>query len=221
MVDFNIEQLYIQRSPLPSDQRKCAPNYANLFMAHFEEIFIYPRINGKSLLYLRYIDDIFLIWKGSKQELESFIAEINSVHKSIKFDVNFSKTTVNFLDTTVTINPNHSIKTSLYQKPTDRHNFLHHKSYHPSSTKKSLPYSQALRIRRICSSIEEEKAALNKLKDQFKARGYKESLVQEAIQRAETRNRDELLQSRPKKEKIAPLTLVTTFNKTQLNLKNI
>ena len=196
---------------------KCAPNYVNLFMAYF----IYPRIKGKSLLYLRYIDDIFLIWKGSKEELEAFIAEINSVHSSIKFDFNFSKTSVNFLDTTVTLNPDHSIKSSLYQKPTDRHNFLHHKSYHPSSTKKSLPYSQALRIRRICSSIKDEKSALEKLKEQFKARGYNEHSIQEAIQRAETPNRQELLLPRPREKKNAPLTLVTTFNKRLPNLKNI
>ena len=172
---------------------KCAPNYANLFMAHFEEIFIYPRLRGKALLYLRYIDDIFLIWKGSKQELEEFIAEINSVHGTIKFDVNYSSSSVNFLDTKVTINPDHSIKTSLYQKPTDRHNFLHQKSYHPSSTKKSLPYSQALRIRRICSSPDDESAALGKLKEQFVTCGYKETVVQEAIEWAKTKNREELL----------------------------
>ena len=200
---------------------KCAPNYANLFMAHFEETHIYPRIKGKALLYLRYIDDIFLIWKGSKQELENFIAEINAIHKTIKFDVNISKKSVNFLDTTVTITPEYSIKTSLYQKPTDRHNFLHQKSYHPFSTKKSLPYSQALRIRKICSSSEDEKAAMMSLKDQFKARGYSPSLVQEAIDRAGTKDRKELLQPRLKSNSVAPLTMVTTFNNTLPNLKNI
>ena len=199
---------------------KCAPNYANLFMAHFEEIFIYPRIRGKTLLYLRYIDDIFLIWKGTKQELEEFIMEINSVHDTVKFDVNFSSSSVNVLDTTVTITPDHSIKTSLYQKPTDRHNFLHQKSYHPSSTKKSLPYSQALRIRRICSSPNDESAALVKLKEQFTARGYKETEVQEAIERAMTKNREELLQPTTKSD-VIPLTLVTTYNKTLPNLRNI
>lgn len=199
---------------------KCAPNYANLFMAHFEEMFIYPRVRGKALLYLRYIDDIFLIWKGTKQELDQFIAEINTVHNTIKFDVNYSSSSVNFLDTTVTINPDYSIKTSLYQKPTDRHNFLHQKSYHPSSTKKSLPYSQALRIRRICSSPDDEYAALERLKDQFTARGYKETDVQEAVERAKSKSRAELLQPSTKSDEI-PLTLVTTYNKTLPNLKNI
>ena len=200
---------------------KCAPNYANLFMAYFEETFIYPRIIGNSTLYLRYIDDIFLIWKGTRQDLEAFIEEINSVHNTIKFDVNFSKTCVNFLDTTVAITTNHTIKTTLYQKPTDRHNFLHHKSYHPSSTKKALPYSQSLRIKRICSSVDDFALSIAKLKDQFKARGYNAELVSEAIQRAATKDRREILQPKPKEDKKAPLTLVTTFNKSLPNLKNI
>ena len=83
----------------------------NNFIFNFEENFIYPRIVGKACLYLRYIDDIFLIWKGTQAELESFIKE---VHGTIKFDIKFSKTSVQFLDTTATITPNCSIQTSLY-----------------------------------------------------------------------------------------------------------
>ena len=37
----------------------CAPVYANIFMAQFEKQYIYPYIKNKSILYLRYIDDIF------------------------------------------------------------------------------------------------------------------------------------------------------------------
>ena len=40
----------------------CAPAYANIFMAQFEAKHIYPYIHGKSLLFVRYIDDIFMIW---------------------------------------------------------------------------------------------------------------------------------------------------------------
>ena len=40
---------------------KCAPSYANLFMGKFEELYIYLRLLYKSLIYLRYIDDLFFI----------------------------------------------------------------------------------------------------------------------------------------------------------------
>ena len=46
-------------------------------MANFEAKHIYPYIKEKSLLYLRYIDDIFMIWKGTKVELITFIKELN------------------------------------------------------------------------------------------------------------------------------------------------
>ena len=200
---------------------KCAPNYANLFMAHFEETYIYPRIQGKSLLYLRYIDDVLVIWKATRQELDDFIEEINSVHNTIKFDVSYSKSHVNFLDTTITISRDHTIKTSLYQKPTDRHNFLHHKSYHPSSTKKSLPYSQSLRIKRICTSEEDYRSATKALKEQFMARRYNDTLITEAIQRASEMDRKDLLQPKIKVNNKIPLTLVTTYNKSLPNLKKI
>ena len=64
----------------------CASSNANIFMANFEAEHIYPYIKEKSLLYLRYIDDIFMIWKGTKVELITFIKELNDKHKTIKFD---------------------------------------------------------------------------------------------------------------------------------------
>ena len=48
---------------------KCAPSYANIFMGWFEEKFIFPNL---SHFYLRFIDDIFLIWNGTKTEFDNF-----------------------------------------------------------------------------------------------------------------------------------------------------
>ena len=70
---------------------KCAPSYANLFMGKFEKKYIYNRIKNKSKLYLRFIDDIFMIWTPSKEDLLNFIQEINQVHQSIKFIVEYSE----------------------------------------------------------------------------------------------------------------------------------
>ena len=55
----------------------CAPSYTNIFMSKFEEKHIYPLIKNKSVIYLRYIEDIFMVWIKSESELRHFMNEIN------------------------------------------------------------------------------------------------------------------------------------------------
>ena len=64
---------------------KCAPTYANTFMGWFEETFIFPLLTNISNFYLRFIDDVFLIWNGIKTEFDSFLKKVNECHPSIKF----------------------------------------------------------------------------------------------------------------------------------------
>ena len=52
-------------------------------MAQFKEK---HNIKYMSLLYLRYIVDIFIIWKGTKEQLITFINELNNKNKTIKFE---------------------------------------------------------------------------------------------------------------------------------------
>ena len=46
----------------------CAPSYTNIFMEHFEKKFRYTFFKTFSLIYLIFIEDIFLIWTGSKTD---------------------------------------------------------------------------------------------------------------------------------------------------------
>ena len=58
----------------------CIPSYANIFMARFEEKHIYPFIKDKVELheiYLRYIYNMFFIWKGSLKALKISSMKIN------------------------------------------------------------------------------------------------------------------------------------------------
>ena len=71
---------------------KCAPTYANIFMGKFEETHIYPKIQDKTRIFLRYIDDLFFVWKGTEQELKQFFEDINKIHPTIKFDFNYYNT---------------------------------------------------------------------------------------------------------------------------------
>ena len=79
----------------------CALSYANLFMTQFEEKHIYLHFNDTPVLYLRCIDDIFIIWKGTKEQLITFINELNKKHKAIKFEYEISSQKIKFLDTMV------------------------------------------------------------------------------------------------------------------------
>ena len=52
-------------------------------MGWFEEKFILPLLTNVSDFYLRFIDDIFLIWNGTKTEFEKFLKKINSLDTTV------------------------------------------------------------------------------------------------------------------------------------------
>uniref|UniRef100_K7EXL6 Reverse transcriptase domain-containing protein n=1 Tax=Pelodiscus sinensis TaxID=13735 RepID=K7EXL6_PELSI len=109
-----------------------APQYANVFMADLEQHFLssHPLL---SLLYLRYIDDIFMIWTHGQETLETFHRDFNNLHPTINLSLNHSTQEIHFLDTTVQIT-NGKLDTTLYRKPTDSYSYLHASSSHPEHT---------------------------------------------------------------------------------------
>ena len=71
-------------------------------------------------------------------------------HSTIKFTTEYSKEQVNFLDASIKLIDG-ELKTDLFVKPTDTHQLLDPTSCHPYHRKKEIPYSQAVRLNRICS----------------------------------------------------------------------
>ena len=169
---------------------KCAPSYASLFMGMFEDKYIYPKISNNTRIFMRFIDDIFFVWKGSERELQSFLKEINNAHPYIKFDYTFSKKEVNFLDLTIYKDSNGKLATKLYTKPTDKHPYLHFQSAHPHHLKKSIPYAQALRLRRICTEDHEYQQSIGILTEKLVGRGYKKKDIIPQINKASVKSRD-------------------------------
>ena len=106
---------------------------------NFEQKYVYPLIKDKSILFLRYIYDIFIVWTKSEKQLKDFMSELNQKHPSIKFDYIFHCKKIEFLDTLVYIDQQNKLQTTLFRKSSDRQNFLNAKSEHPYSLKKSIP----------------------------------------------------------------------------------
>ena len=148
-----------------------------------------------------------MLWKGPKNHLEDFLSYLNEIHPSIKFEWKISKKQVSFLDCDV-IRYNNRLKTDVHQKPTDCHPYLDYTSAHPFHFKSSIPYSQALRLRRICKDNNVLKERIKQYTNYFVACGYKRSFVKKEMERVlEVRRKDTLVKKEKNKDNRIPLVV--------------
>ena len=194
---------------------KFAPPYACIFMDRLENSFLETQ-SLKPLVWLRYIDDIFFIWTHSEEELKEFMRELNSFDTNIKFTYEYSDKKVSFLDLQVDIVEGKLI-TSLFVKPTDRHQYLHYSSCHPEHTKRSIIYSQTLRLKRLCSLEKDFKEKLSEMKSWFLKRGYPERIIDYEIEKVNFRENKK--KSGINKRKGVPF--VVTYHPKLKNLSKI
>ena len=116
-----------------------------VFLDNLENIFF-----SDFLAWCGYIDDIFVLCQHDGKEPKKFLDILNSYHPTIKFTSNCSRRKISFLHVEV-IKKENQLVPDLYIKPTDTNLYLHASSCHVFYSKKSIPYSQALSLNRICS----------------------------------------------------------------------
>ena len=189
--DFNGEH-YLQISGTAMGTR-LAPSYANIFMDHFERTHVYPYTHQPDF-WGRYIDDCKMLWSLGSEKLNLFLSRLNSCHQSIKFTVNSSNRMVPFLDTRVYLLPNWTLGVTVHEKETDTHSYLMFDSDHPLHVKEAIPYSQFLRVRRICTHWLDFLHYSFTLASHFLRRGYPRSIVLEALLKAHENQRSKLLE---------------------------
>ena len=88
--------------------------------------------------------------------------------------------------------------TSVHYKPTDSHSCLLYSSSHPSHVKNSIPYSQFLRLRRLCSEDSDFNLKSEEMCEVFDKRGYPASVIQAGHHRAQQIDRRSALQTSQK-----------------------
>ena len=188
-----------------------APTYANIFMAILERKLLNEAPQGLiPIEWIRFIDDIFAIWTHGIEKLQIFLSYINNFHPTIKFDYTYSYKSVNFLDTTVYINPNNKLESDLYIKPTDRTLLLHQNSFHPQTCKNSIIYSQALRYRRIITDNTRLQQRLDNLLIALIHRGYKHDNIITSFNKAILYTQNELLNKTENANKTTNKPIFTT-----------
>ena len=137
-------------------------------MDRFETKALY-NYNLKPIILKRFIDDIFMICTHGVDQLHLFFDYLYSIHDTIKFTMEFSRDTINFLDTIVKVSSNSTLhdfsnfldttvkvstNSTLYTKPTKTHLYLLYESAHTDTAKKSNIYDQFLRLRFRCQELQ-------------------------------------------------------------------
>ena len=153
---------------------KCAPTYACIFMDKVETEYLETQTD-KPFWWLRYIDDIFFIWTRGQGILKVFLEDLDKFYPNLKFTSDSSEENIAFLDFKVKLKQR-KIETDLHVKSTDRYQYLHYNSSHPEHTKRSIIFSESLRVSRICFQAEDFRKHTTEMRSWFYKRGYSKGI---------------------------------------------
>jgi hypothetical protein len=124
---------------------------ANCYMFFFERN-IQKQINNSGGLYLRYIDDLFIIINWPERHLRKQVEKWDQIDENIKLKAHIGSST-NFLDLSMD-NQEGQLVTKVYHKPSYEPYYLPFNSIHPLHMKKNIPFAMLLRALRYCSSFQ-------------------------------------------------------------------
>src|SRR5690606_5479908 len=140
-------------------------------------------------LFLRYVDDCFVICK--RDQVEDFCNFLSNIEPSINFTIEWEKDSMlPFLDVLVKRLPSGILEFEVYRKKTHCGRYLHFSSANPLNHKISVVSSLANRARIICSSREAYKKEISFMTRQLKNSGYSEGFSRRIIRRKKVAKKD-------------------------------
>lgn len=96
----------------------CAPSYANLYLGEWERLLMADEqltmYTDHIIMWLRYIDDVFITWDGPVDLLFALLARLNRNQFNLTFTMSYHPREVIFLDVMVLCVEDCAIKTHLY-----------------------------------------------------------------------------------------------------------
>ena len=141
-----------------------SPIVANLYMED-SEIKAISSVEYPPSCLKRYVDDTFVVIEAARKE--KFLENINNMDPHIQFTTKDAKSdgSLPFLDTVVLPQPDNSLLTTVYRKPTHTDLYLQWNSHNHLSAKYSVTKILKHKARTVCSNeqlLKEEEDHLNK-----------------------------------------------------------
>lgn len=203
---------------------RMAPSYANLFMGVFEELFLmadHP-FRKNIMVYRRYIDDLFFLWKGNQKDAADFVESLNTNSWGIKFTLNFSEREIEFLDLLIT-HDNHTFITSTFFKKVDANSYLDFNSGHFHKWKQNVPFGQFRRVRKNCTSDTTFKEQAEVISKRFLDKGYPKGLINNARKKAEVLSQEQCLTTKQRDTGLnyERVNFITTFNRSHAKIQQV
>ena len=157
------------------------PTLANAFLCHYEKNWPNECLSQfKPVVYRRYIDDIFVLFK-SKKHLKLFVSYMNSKHRNIKFAFKAENSNnFSFLDVKITCK-NKWFVTSVFRKATFSGVYTNYDSFILETYKIGLVHTFLFRFFKICSSMENFNIQVEHLRSIFKCNNYPVNIIDQCI----------------------------------------
>jgi hypothetical protein len=156
----------------------CAPAFANLSLGFKERMSNMLAVGDTGLrFYVRYMDDIFMIWSGSRSSLdvwlEGFTPNLAPYH--ITWDIRSSSQATPFLDAEFFYRAGAglwSLHTRVYRKRMNKHQYIPWSSAHPETVKRAFVKAELTRFMTICSHEEFFEERVREFYEALARRGY-------------------------------------------------
>lgn len=181
-----------------------SPVLANLYMEKFE-IEAIGSFEHKPTCWLRYVDDIFVIWPHGLETLETFLKHLNNIHSNMKFTMETeTNNSLSFLDVLITKSQN-SFTHTVYRKPTHTNRYLHADSHHHPAQINSVLRSLIHRSIQL-TDHHNRPQELKTLKSALFQNGYNNSEIDRSIrqQQAHPRSTDSSSQDNESQKAFLP-----------------
>ena len=163
-----------------------SPILANLCMEFLERNHVNSLPNHiKPIFWVRYVDDIFVIYNHDDTCFNLFLNSINNFIPTIKFTVEYEDAgKLPFLDVMVIHNKtDYRFSFKIYRKPSNTENYIHFYSFHSKNVKSNIVTNMFFRALRLCDPqyLDDE---FKHIFHTFKNLGYPHYFIRNCLSRA-------------------------------------
>ena len=157
-------------------------SFANLYMGQWEAEALAASPH-QPLLWKRFQDDIFFVWRHGEAALHDFVSSLNNLDANIQVDLHSSPDRLRFLDLEIYRGPHNNFGYRVGFKETDCHRLLRADSHHPPHVHKGVIFSQVLRWASRSSSEEDFRSTCHAVFPALRAQGVTRTVLRASLRR--------------------------------------